>query len=60
MTNITFWGVSASPFLLKMQALADYAEALIAIWDGHSKGTRDMIEKAEKSGLRVYVARPQR
>ncbi|QFU76645.1 glutathione S-transferase domain-containing protein [Halioglobus maricola] len=27
MTNITFWGVTASPYQLKMQSLADYAEA---------------------------------
>ncbi len=26
MTNITFWGLTASPYQLKMQSLADYAE----------------------------------
>lgn len=35
--------------------MGDYAEALIALWDGQSKGTKGMIEYAEKKGLKVYV-----
>ncbi len=35
--------------------MAEYAEALIAIWDGVSKGTAHMIKEAEKRGLRVFV-----
>lgn len=31
------------------------AEALIALWDGHSTGTKDMIERAKKAGLYTYV-----
>ena len=31
------------------------AEALIAIWDGKSSGTKDVIEKAYKKGIKVYV-----
>ena len=31
------------------------AEALVAIWDGKSAGTRNMIRTAETKGLRVYV-----
>ena len=37
--------------------MADYADALVAIWDGYSHGTRHMIETARKKGLRVYVHR---
>lgn len=37
--------------------MADNAEALIAIWDGESKGTRHMIEVAKEKGLKVYVHR---
>jgi hypothetical protein len=37
------------------QEMADYADALIAIWDGKSHGTKDMIERARKAGLRVFV-----
>ena len=31
------------------------AEALIALWDGKSKGTQHMIEVAKLHGLRVFV-----
>ena len=37
--------------------MAEYADALIAIWDGKSRGTRDMIDTAKKSGLLVVVYR---
>jgi hypothetical protein len=35
--------------------MAIYAQALIAIWDGKSKGTRDMIKVATQKNLVVYV-----
>jgi hypothetical protein len=35
--------------------MADYADALIAIWDGVSKGTAGMIADATRKGLKVYV-----
>lgn len=35
--------------------MAENAEALIAIWDGVSKGTNHMINIAKSKGLRVYV-----
>lgn len=35
--------------------MADYAEALVAFWDGKSKGTKNMIETAAKKGLYVKV-----
>lgn len=35
--------------------MAEYADALIALWDGESKGTRHMIELARKKGLLVHV-----
>ena len=37
--------------------MAAYAEALIAIWDGISPGTRHMISEARRRGLRVFVYR---
>lgn len=37
--------------------MGDYAEALVAIWDGKSSGTRDMIEYMKKLGKKVYVYR---
>jgi hypothetical protein len=35
--------------------MANYADALIAIWDGKSRGTADMIEKAINRKLKLYV-----
>lgn len=35
--------------------MADYADALVAVWDGKSKGTKHMIDIATKKGLIVYV-----
>ena len=49
------YGKKAGP--LRNQEMADYAQALIAIWDGKSRGTADMIKRAESSGLKVYVHR---
>lgn len=37
--------------------MARYADALIAVWDGKSAGTRDMIHKAESRRLLVYVSK---
>lgn len=37
--------------------MADYADALIAFWDGQSKGTKHMIDIAKKKGLRIKVKR---
>ena len=39
--------------------MAQNAEALIAVWDGVSRGTKHMIEEAKKHGLTVYVYEPQ-
>jgi hypothetical protein len=35
--------------------MAEQGEALIALWDGTSPGTRWTIELARKRGLRVFV-----
>lgn len=37
--------------------MAQKAEALIAVWDGTSRGTKNMIDTARKLGLRVFVSR---
>lgn len=45
---------------LRNQQMAEYVGpggALIAVWDGSSRGTRHMIECATAIGLRVYVDR---
>ena len=35
--------------------MGNYAEALIAIWDGRSRGTENMIKISEPKGLKVFV-----
>ncbi len=37
--------------------MAQYADALIAVWDGKSKGTENMIEKAKLCKLLIYIQR---
>ena len=36
--------------------MAEYADALVAVWDGESNGTRNMIGQALDYGLDVYVS----
>jgi len=35
--------------------MADYADALVAFWDGKSRGTKHMIDLAKSAGLQVRV-----
>ena len=46
-------GKAAGP--IRNLAMAEYAEALIAVWDGVSRGTKNMIREARKQGLKVYI-----
>lgn len=39
--------------------MAEYADALIAVWDGRSKGTASMVEEAKKKRLHVFVFEPE-
>lgn len=41
--------------LLRNAEMAAQADALIAVWDGASRGTAHMIQTAQQRGLRVYV-----
>ena len=40
---------------LRNAEMAEYADALVAFWDGESRGTEHMINLAKKAGLVVYV-----
>ena len=40
---------------LRNKQMAEYADALIAFWDGESKGTKHMIDLAKKNGLKVRI-----
>lgn len=37
------------------EEMAQYADGLIAFWDGKSKGTKHMIELAQKYNLKVRI-----
>ena len=40
---------------MRNKQMADYADALIAIWDGRSKGTRHMINLMLDAGKHTHV-----
>jgi hypothetical protein len=46
-------GRAAGP--IRNAEMAAYAEALIAIWDGRSRGTKNMIDEARKRRLPIFV-----
>ncbi|RXP52351.1 DUF2493 domain-containing protein [Lutibacter sp. HS1-25] len=37
------------------QQMANYADVLVAFWDGESKGTKNMINLAEQNNLKVII-----
>lgn len=47
------FGLSAGP--RRNKQMAEYADALIAIWDGKSRGTLDMITQMRELKKKVYV-----
>lgn len=51
--NWSKYGKSAGP--IRNKVMADNADALIALWDGKSLGTKNMIENANRLRLKVYI-----
>ena len=49
------WKQGKQAGILRNIRMGDNADALIAIWDGESKGTKHMIDYAKKIGLKVFV-----
>lgn len=47
------YGKSAGP--IRNSQMARFADALIAVWDSKSPGTKDMIDQATQRGLKVYI-----
>lgn len=50
-------GKAAGP--IRNQEMIDEgkADALVALWDGRSPGTKDMVKRARKAGLKVKIVR---
>lgn len=46
-------GKAAGP--IRNREMAQYADALIALWDGKSRGTKNMIDEAKKCCLKVHI-----
>jgi hypothetical protein len=50
------WGkYNVKAGLDRNKQMGDYADALIAVWDGHSTGTNHMINYMHKLGKEVFV-----
>ena len=47
------YGNAAGP--IRNKQMAEYADALVAVWDGKSRGTKNMIDTAISMGLDVKV-----
>jgi hypothetical protein len=47
------FGRAAGP--KRNEQMANYADALIAFWDGKSKGTKHMINLARRRNLNVFI-----
>jgi predicted Rossmann fold nucleotide-binding protein DprA/Smf involved in DNA uptake len=48
-------GRAAGP--IRNRKMAAYADALLAVWDKKSRGTKNMIDEARRARLDVYVHR---
>lgn len=46
-------GKAAGP--IRNQKMVDAADALIAFWDGESRGTKDVIKRAAKARLNIHL-----
>jgi uncharacterized phage-like protein YoqJ len=40
---------------MRNELMAEYGDALLAIWDGESRGTKHMIDEMKKRGKPVYI-----
>lgn len=52
------WKLGRKAGPLRNAQMAEYADALIAIWDGKSRGTQNMINEAKKRNLKILVVEP--
>ena len=46
-------GKAAGP--IRNSAMLEVADCIVVVWDGKSRGSQDMIAKANRSGKKVYV-----
>jgi len=53
--NADWNSLGKSAGYIRNKEMAEYADALIAFWDGESKGTKHMINLANKNKLKIRV-----
>ena len=51
--NWSKWGKSAG--MIRNAEMLKCGQALIALWDGKSRGTKNMIDISKNGGIRVFV-----
>lgn len=51
------WSTGKSAGPMRNRQMADNADALVAFWDGKSRGTKNMIDEALTRGLWVRIVR---
>lgn len=56
--NWDYYGKKAG--MLRNEQMAQNADALVAFWDGKSRGTKNMIENAEKYNLKIRIIKYER
>jgi len=49
------WSGDEHPAKRRNTRIVERSDAVVAIWNGHSNGTRDTIDKALDRGVSVYV-----
>lgn len=52
---VPYFSVGKKGGIIRNRLMSEYADALIAFWDGESRGTKNMIELAKKAGLKVRI-----
>jgi hypothetical protein len=45
---------------IRNNEMGEYCDGLIAVWDGKSRGTRHMIDIAQRLGREVFVRKPNK
>ncbi len=48
------WNIGKHAGLIRNREMAEYADALILIWSGTSRGSANMKKEAEKKGIKIY------
>ncbi|WP_213279298.1 DUF2493 domain-containing protein [Chryseobacterium indologenes] len=51
------WDLGPKAGPIRNRQMAEYTDALIAFWDGESKGTLNMIKVAKELGLKMKIVR---